>query len=252
MERDALCGRVVKAVLQGPVRQRVELGEAPADGRDLGDVDVGALRAVVPAAAVDHHVRAEGLEAALERLDLADLVVLLDVRDPELVAVLLQVDVLVLAVRRAEDLRLEVVLGLEVREERHRRVEEVERVDDHDLHLAALEVAQLPEEVRDHAVPDDHRVREDCILVVLRRERQGLEGLGLEVGEAVLLRLFDHRLRRDGVQRRRLQGRPRRHEGAAGPSEDGSGGVEGRHDRLMRQRRMPAEIGFGGMRRVNI
>ena len=65
---------------------------------------------MVPKPPVDHHIGIERLQAALEGLDLADLVVLLDVGHPELVAVLLEVDILVLAVRRAEDLGLEVVL----------------------------------------------------------------------------------------------------------------------------------------------
>ena len=69
---------------------------------------------MVPTPPVDHHIGIERLEAALEGLDLTDLVVLLDVRDPQFVAVLLEVDIFVLAVGRAEDLGLEIVLLLEI------------------------------------------------------------------------------------------------------------------------------------------
>ena len=41
----------------------------------------------------------------------------------------------------------------------------MERVDDHDLALAVLQVAEAAEEVGDHAVTRDHRVREDLSCV---------------------------------------------------------------------------------------
>jgi hypothetical protein len=187
---------VIEDVLEGPVGERVALGEAAANGRVLELVDPRALEALPARAPVDHAVRVERLEAALEGLDLADLVVLLNVLLPQVGAVLGVVTVLVEQrhALRGEDLRLEVVLLLDRLEEGERLVEEVEGVDDHDLALARLEVAQLAQQVRDHAVARDHRVREDRVVKVLARRLKREHRLLLEVLEAHRLRLSDEGL----------------------------------------------------------
>ena len=48
-------------------------------------------------------------------------------------------------------------------------------------HLAALERVNLVKQVRDDAIADDHRVRENRALEVLRGERQRLKRLRLEM-----------------------------------------------------------------------
>ena len=97
-----------------------------------------------------------------------DLVVLLDVDLPEVCAELLVILGLVLAALSLEDLGLEAVVLLDGGEELHGLREKVEGVDDHDLGLAVLEDVEAREEVRDHAVSRDHRVREHHVLVVIR------------------------------------------------------------------------------------
>mmetsp|Transcript_9659 Transcript_9659/g.22765 ORF Transcript_9659/g.22765 Transcript_9659/m.22765 type:complete len:259 (+) Transcript_9659:754-1530(+) len=194
-------GDVVEGVLEGPVGQGVALGEAAADGGVLELVDPGALESLPAGAAVDHAVGVEGLEAALEGLDLADLVVLLDVLLPEVGAVLLVVGRLVSDgdALGAEDLGLEAVEVLDLAEEVHGLGEEVEGVDDHDLGLAVLEVAEAVEEVRDDDVAGDHGVGEDGVAVVLAGDLEGEHGLLLEVLEAHLLGLGDELLLVEGI-----------------------------------------------------
>jgi hypothetical protein len=65
------------------IGRAAHLGHATTDGGVLVEVDVGALITVVPPAAVEHDAGLKGLETALEGLDLAHLVVLLDVLLPE-------------------------------------------------------------------------------------------------------------------------------------------------------------------------
>ena len=89
--RHLVLGDVVEGVLERPVRDRVALGQATADGRVLELVDPRALEPLPAGAAVDHAVGVERLQAALEGLDLADLVILLDVLLPQVGAVLLVV-----------------------------------------------------------------------------------------------------------------------------------------------------------------
>jgi len=62
------------------------LGHAATDGGVLVEVDVGALITMVPPAAVEHNTRLKSLQTALEGLDLAHLVVLLDVLLPKVCA----------------------------------------------------------------------------------------------------------------------------------------------------------------------
>ena len=199
--RDLVLGNVIEGVLEGPVGEGVALGEAASDGGVLELVDPGALESLPAGAAVDHAVGVEGLETALEGLDLADLVVLLDVLLPEVGSVLLVVGLLVTDgdALGAEDLGLEAVEVLDLAEELHGLGEEVEGVDDHDLGLAVLEVAEAVEKVGDDDVAGDHGVGEDGVAVVLARDLEGEHGLLLEVLEAHLLGLGDELLLVEGI-----------------------------------------------------
>mgnify|MGYP001360387406 CR=1 FL=1 len=154
--------------------------DATNSGGHAAGAGVGPRSACLPAgAAVDHAVGLERLEAALEGLDLADFVVLLNVLLPQVGTVLLVVGSLVARrdVDRAEDLGLEAVLLLDGGEEGHRLVEEVEGIDHHDLALAGLQVVQAAEQVRDDAVSSDHGVREDSVVEVLARGLKREHGL---------------------------------------------------------------------------
>ena len=174
------------------------------------------------------------VRTALEGLHLAHFVVLLDVLLPEVGAVLGIVPVLVeeLDALSGEDLRLEVVLRLERLEERERLVEEVEGVNDHDLGLAILaEVAEAAEQVGDHAVARDHRVREDSLVEVLARRLEGEHGLLLKILEAHLLGLGDEGLLIEGHAHVRARRRGDEHVGRVAHGGVGSehcrrGGVE--------------------------
>lgn len=78
--RHVVLAQVRPAVLEGPERQRVELGALPnRQGR--------ALEAVVPAAAVDPRLRVSLLEGSHQGLHLALLVVLVDVLHPVVLTV---------------------------------------------------------------------------------------------------------------------------------------------------------------------
>mmetsp|Transcript_28375 Transcript_28375/g.64263 ORF Transcript_28375/g.64263 Transcript_28375/m.64263 type:complete len:308 (+) Transcript_28375:673-1596(+) len=199
VERHALLSSIVEAVLERPVRERVQFGQSTTDRRNLGDIDVGALSAVVAAAAVDHDVRVQRLETALEGLNLADFVILLNVLLPQVGTVLL-VEVGERLGRevtrrwqalRAEHVRGEAVLLLDCREEGHRVVEKVVGVHNHDLRLAGFERADLAEQVGDDAVADDHRVREDDAIKLVHRHAQRRERLLLEVLKASFLGILD-------------------------------------------------------------
>lgn len=58
--KDLVLGDVVEGVLEGPVGEGVNLGEATTDGRALVQIDPRALDALPAGAAVDHHVAACG------------------------------------------------------------------------------------------------------------------------------------------------------------------------------------------------
>ena len=151
-------------------------------------------------AAVDHAVGVERLEAALEGLDLADFVVLLDVLLPEVLAVLGIEGGLVefLDALRAENLGLEAVLLLNLLEEGQRLREKVEGVNDHDLGAAVLQVAHTVEQVGDDAVTRDHRVREDSVVEVLARGLEREHRLLLKVLKPHVLGLLDEGLLVEG------------------------------------------------------
>mmetsp|Transcript_65970 Transcript_65970/g.148891 ORF Transcript_65970/g.148891 Transcript_65970/m.148891 type:complete len:350 (-) Transcript_65970:403-1452(-) len=109
---DLVLGDVVEGVLEGPVGQGVDLGQAAVHGRVLEEIDPRALEPLPAGPAVDHAVCLEGLEAAAEGLHLAHLVVLLDVLLPQVRPELLVVLGLVGAALRLENLRLEAVVLL--------------------------------------------------------------------------------------------------------------------------------------------
>ena len=69
--------------LRGGVCVGTHLGEAATNRGVLEEVNVRTLEALPPGAAVDHHIGLAGLEATLERLHLAHLVVLVDVDLPQ-------------------------------------------------------------------------------------------------------------------------------------------------------------------------
>ena len=113
---DIVLGDVVEGVLKGPVRKGIALGKASTNGGILKLIDPGALESLPTGPAVDHAVGVEGLEAALEGLDLADLVVLLNVLLPEVGAVLRVVAVLVADIDAlgAEHFGLEAIMILDL------------------------------------------------------------------------------------------------------------------------------------------
>mmetsp|Transcript_20589 Transcript_20589/g.60136 ORF Transcript_20589/g.60136 Transcript_20589/m.60136 type:complete len:217 (-) Transcript_20589:79-729(-) len=191
MVRDLVLGDVVEGVLKGPVGDGVHLGQATADGRVLEQVDVGPLEALPPSPAVDHHVGLESLESTLKWLNLADLVVLLNVLLPQVRAELLVVHGLVRAALGLEHLSLEAVELFDLLQELHGLGKEVEGVDHHDLGLARLEVPEAVEQVSDHAVTSNHRVGEDRVLMVLHGQLEGVHGLLLQVRQAHVLGLLD-------------------------------------------------------------
>mmetsp|Transcript_13005 Transcript_13005/g.29900 ORF Transcript_13005/g.29900 Transcript_13005/m.29900 type:complete len:239 (+) Transcript_13005:627-1343(+) len=193
MHGDLVLGDVVKAVLEGPVRQGVDLRQSSADGGVLEQVDVSTLKTVIPPTAVDHHVGVEGLQASLEGLDLADLVVLFDVNLPQIRAKLLVVFCLVRTPNRLEDVGLELVVPLQLAEECHGLRKQMEGVDDHDLDLAALEVPKPVKKVGDDTISRNHGVGKDSVLKLLDLF-ESKHSLLLQVLQSLVLGLLNQRL----------------------------------------------------------
>mmetsp|Transcript_21986 Transcript_21986/g.47928 ORF Transcript_21986/g.47928 Transcript_21986/m.47928 type:complete len:208 (-) Transcript_21986:256-879(-) len=200
MVRYLVLGNVIEGILESPVGERVTLGKSTADGGVLELIDPGTLESLPSRTAVDHAVGVESLEAALEGLYLADLVVLLNVLLPKVGTVLLVVGCLVPDgdSLSAEHLGLEAVVILDLLEEFHGLGEEVEGIDDHDGSLAILEVAKTIEEVGDYDIAGDHGVGEDGVAVVLAGDLEGEHGLLLEILQAHLLRFGDELLLIEG------------------------------------------------------
>mmetsp|Transcript_71676 Transcript_71676/g.118697 ORF Transcript_71676/g.118697 Transcript_71676/m.118697 type:complete len:211 (-) Transcript_71676:457-1089(-) len=141
--RNLVLGNVLEGVLQCPVGEWIALGQTSANGGILEGVNPRPLEALPPGTAIDHAVSLECLEATLERFDLADLVVLLDVLLPQVGTVLFVVRCFITHwhALRTEDLCLEAVVLLNALHELHGLIEEMESVNHHDLDFAILEVA---------------------------------------------------------------------------------------------------------------
>mmetsp|Transcript_1641 Transcript_1641/g.2742 ORF Transcript_1641/g.2742 Transcript_1641/m.2742 type:complete len:211 (-) Transcript_1641:528-1160(-) len=141
--RNLILCDVVKAVLEGPVSERVALSKAAANRGVLEKVNPSTLKALPSGSAVDHAVSLQGLETSLERLDLAHLVVLVDVLLPKVSSILLVVSGLVpnRDALGAEHFGLEAVKVLNFPQEVHGLGEEVEGVNAHHRALSVLEVS---------------------------------------------------------------------------------------------------------------
>mmetsp|Transcript_38608 Transcript_38608/g.64974 ORF Transcript_38608/g.64974 Transcript_38608/m.64974 type:complete len:400 (+) Transcript_38608:73-1272(+) len=187
MVEDLVLGDVVEGVLEGPVGEGVNLGEATTDGRALIQVDPRALDALPAGAAVDHHVAAGLLEAALEGLDLAHAIVLLNVNLPQVRTVLRVVHALVRAVLRLVDLCLEVVGLLNILQELHGLGEEMEGVHAHHLALAARQVAEAMQKVSDDGIASNHRVGEHRVAEPLDGKLERTHSLLLQMLQPVIL-----------------------------------------------------------------
>jgi hypothetical protein len=186
-------GDVVEGVLKGPVGDGVALGKSSTNGGIFELVDRGTFKSLPSRSAVDHAVGVEGLESALERFDLADAVVLLDVLLPEIDTVPLVVGSLVTDRNTfgAEDLGLEPVELLDFFQEIHGLGEEVESVDDHDLALAVRKVAHAVQKVSDDNISGNHGIGEDGVIVVLARDLEGKHGLLFQVLQSHFLGVGD-------------------------------------------------------------
>mmetsp|Transcript_62296 Transcript_62296/g.114763 ORF Transcript_62296/g.114763 Transcript_62296/m.114763 type:complete len:211 (-) Transcript_62296:9-641(-) len=136
-------GNVLESILQRPVGQGVALGQATANRCVLKGVNPGALESLPAGATVDHAICLQRLETTLEGLNLADLVILLNVLLPEVGSVFFVICCLVSTWHTlcAEDLSLETIVLLDILHELHGLVKEVEGVNHHDLDFAILQVA---------------------------------------------------------------------------------------------------------------
>mmetsp|Transcript_40978 Transcript_40978/g.123627 ORF Transcript_40978/g.123627 Transcript_40978/m.123627 type:complete len:403 (+) Transcript_40978:376-1584(+) len=171
MMRDIVLRNVIEGVLEGPVGQGVALGQPSADGSVLELVDPRPFESLPSGASVDHAVGVESLESALERLDLAHLVVLLNVLLPQIGAVLSVVGVFVEYGDSlgAENLGLESVVLLDLLDEIDSFGEEVEGINAHDRAFAVLEITEAIEKVRNDHVAGDEGVGEDGVVEVFAR-----------------------------------------------------------------------------------
>mmetsp|Transcript_53260 Transcript_53260/g.80793 ORF Transcript_53260/g.80793 Transcript_53260/m.80793 type:complete len:422 (-) Transcript_53260:187-1452(-) len=181
--RDLVLGNVVEGIFKSPVGDGVALGESTSDGGVLEKVDPSTLESLPPCSSVDHAVGVKSLESALERLDLADAIVFLNVLLPEISAVSLVVGCLVTNGDSfgAENFGLEAIELLNFLQELHCLGEQVEGVDAHDGALAVLEVSQAVQQVGDDDISSDHSIGEDSTLVVLASNFKGKHGLFLQV-----------------------------------------------------------------------
>mmetsp|Transcript_9173 Transcript_9173/g.13734 ORF Transcript_9173/g.13734 Transcript_9173/m.13734 type:complete len:237 (+) Transcript_9173:784-1494(+) len=193
MVGNLVLGNVIKGILEGPVSDGVALGKTTSDGRVFELIDPCALKSLPPGTSVDHAIGAQSLESTLEGLDLAHLVVLLDVLLPKVGSVFCVVSGLVTDgdALRAEYLGLEIIRLLDLLQELHGLGEEVERIDDHNLALSIGQVSHAVKQVGNDAVTSDHGVGEDGVSVVLDGDFEGEHGLFLQILEAHFLGFSD-------------------------------------------------------------
>lgn len=109
---------VVEDVFQSPVGKWVALGQSTSDWRVFKKINPGALKSLPTGAAINHAVCVERLQAALERLHLANTVILINILLPEIGTIALVICRLVTNGNTigAKDLGFKVVSSFELRE----------------------------------------------------------------------------------------------------------------------------------------
>mmetsp|Transcript_6238 Transcript_6238/g.10302 ORF Transcript_6238/g.10302 Transcript_6238/m.10302 type:complete len:215 (+) Transcript_6238:676-1320(+) len=189
MERmvgDLVFGNVIKCILQSPVSKRVALGQSTSNGGILELINPRPLKSLPPRSSVNHTISVASLQSPLERLNLAHLIILLNVLLPKIGTELGIVRRLV-SHRHAlgtEDLGLESVKFLNLPQEVHGLGKKVEGINDHNLGHAVLQISHAVEQVRDDGITGNQGVGENGIAVVLASDFKGEHGLFLEVLEA--------------------------------------------------------------------